>query len=39
VAVCPQLTLADRGGRVRKTLIGSLPEDQLRRELRALARG
>jgi len=39
VAVCPQLTLADRGGRVRKTLIGSLTEDRLRRELRALARG
>jgi hypothetical protein len=39
VAVCPQLTLADRGGRVRKTLIGDLSEDRLRRELRALARG
>ena len=38
VAVCPQLTLAERGGRVVKTLIGQLPEDQLVRELRALER-
>jgi hypothetical protein len=38
VAVCPQLTLADRGGRVRRTVIGQVSEARLRRELRALAR-
>jgi hypothetical protein len=40
VAVCPQLTLADGRGRVRKTLIGSRATDapHLRRELDALAR-
>ena len=38
VAVCPQITLADRGGRVVKTLIGQQTTATLRRELRALAR-
>jgi peroxiredoxin len=38
VAVCPQITLADRGGRVRKTLIGKVSVADLRRELGALAR-
>ena len=38
VAVCPQITLAERGGRVRKTLIGEMSPAQLRRELGALAR-
>jgi hypothetical protein len=38
VAVCPQITLADRGGRVVKTLIGQKSTPVLRRELRALAR-
>ena len=38
VAVCPQITLADRGGRVRKTLIGKVSVAGLRRELGALAR-
>ena len=39
VAVCPQVTLAAKGGRVRKTLIGSTATDtaNLRRELDALA--
>ena len=40
VAVCPQITLADRGGRVVKTLIGerNTTAAALRRELGALAR-
>ena len=38
VAVCPQITLADRGGRVRKTLIGEIGVPRLRRELGALQR-
>ena len=38
VAVCPQITLADRGGRVVKTLIGQQSTATLRRELRALSR-
>jgi peroxiredoxin len=38
VAVCPQITLADRGGRVVKTLIGQKTTAVLRRELGALAR-
>ena len=40
VAVCPQITLAGRNGRVRKTLIGSSSTDaaHMRRELDALAR-
>jgi AhpC/TSA family len=38
VAVCPQITLADRGGRVVKTLIGQRATPALRRELGALAR-
>jgi hypothetical protein len=38
VAVCPQITLADRGGRVVKTLIGQQSAARLRRELGALAR-
>jgi hypothetical protein len=38
VAVCPQITLADRGGRVVKTLIGEQSAATLRRELGALAR-
>jgi hypothetical protein len=38
VAVCPQITLADRGGRVVKTLIGQKDTPTLRRELNALAR-
>jgi hypothetical protein len=38
VAVCPQITLADRGGRVLKTLIGELGVPRLRRELGALQR-
>jgi hypothetical protein len=38
VAVCPQITLADRGGRVVKTLIGEQTTATLRRELGALAR-
>jgi hypothetical protein len=38
VAVCPQITLAARGGRVRKTLIGSVDEARLRRELDAMTR-
>ena len=39
VAVCPQITLADRGGKVRQTLIGSGETDvaHLRRALDALA--
>src|SRR6185503_19449858 len=38
VAVCPQITLADRGGRVVKTLIGKQSAVTLRRELLALSR-
>jgi len=40
VAVCPQITLADRGGRVVRTLIGerNTTAAALRRELGALAR-
>jgi hypothetical protein len=38
VAVCPQITLGDRGGRVVKTLIGQQSTAGLRRELRALQR-
>jgi hypothetical protein len=38
VAVCPQITLADRGGHVVKTLIGQKSTAVLRRELLALAR-
>jgi hypothetical protein len=37
VAVCPQITLADRGGRVVKTLVGEQTTATLRRELGALA--
>jgi hypothetical protein len=39
VAVCPQITLADRGGKIRQTLIGSGSTDEahLRRALDALA--
>jgi len=39
VAVCPQITLADRGGRVRRTLIGSGETDtaHLRQALDSLA--
>jgi hypothetical protein len=37
VAVCPQVTLADRGGRVVKTLIGQQTTGALRRQLLALA--
>jgi peroxiredoxin len=38
VAVCPQVTLADRGGRVVKTLIGQQTTAALRRQLLALAK-
>jgi len=38
VAVCPQITLADRGGHVVKTLIGQQTTATLQRELRALTR-
>jgi hypothetical protein len=38
VAVCPQITLGDRGGHVVKTLIGQQTTARLRRELRALQR-
>jgi hypothetical protein len=38
IAVCPQVTLADRGGKVVKTLIGEQSTATLRRELGALAR-
>ena len=38
VAVCPHITLADRGGKVRKTLIGSISTARLRAEIGALAR-
>jgi len=38
VAVCPHITFADRGGRVRKTLIGSVSTARLRAEIGALAR-
>jgi hypothetical protein len=37
VAICPQITLAAQGGRVRKTLLGSVDDVRLRRELDALA--
>jgi hypothetical protein len=38
VAICPQITLAATGGKVRKTLLGSVDAAHLRRELDALAR-
>jgi hypothetical protein len=38
VAVCPQITLADQGGRVRETVIGETSTAELRRKLDALAR-
>jgi len=36
VAVCPQMTLAERGGKVRRNLIGEVSVARLRRELGAL---
>jgi hypothetical protein len=37
VGVCPTITFAERGGRVRATRIGQLDEAALRRDLSALA--
>lgn len=39
VAVCPTITLADRGGVVRDTILGEASEAELARRIGALARG
>ena len=36
VGVCPTTVFAYRGGRVRRTLLGFLTEDQIRRQARTL---